>query len=75
MQFKLIALLTLIAASVNGAVLNKRSGESSVYSPTRSWGTNAGFQSRAYVLVGPILPPIPSLRSTRDELVASSDGK
>ena len=27
MQFKLVALLTLVAASVNGAVLSKRSGE------------------------------------------------
>ena len=43
MQFKLVALLTLVAASVNGAVLNKRSREFGVLSPTGSCDSKIRF--------------------------------
>ena len=75
MQFKIAALLTLVVTSVNSAVLNKRSSKSCAYFLTGLYGFNARPQIPAYAPVGPILLSTPSLRSIRDELVASSDGK
>ena len=75
MQFKLVALLTLVAASVNGAALGKRSGELRYTSSLSRLVLTLDSRILGRVLVGPTLLPIPRPLLARGGAVASLAGE